>query len=167
MVVLSYLEISYKEWLKAIWKLLVELLLVSLVVSAIGIVFGYTGISNVIVFILKVLGIIALIGLPLTLAVFAIIAYWKMYKKAGKAGWASIVPFYHDYVLCEIAGMNGWMFLLSFVPVANFVLAVIVCKNIAKAFNKGIGYTLGLLFLNPFFVLPLGFGKETYTKPVK
>ena len=167
MVVLSYLEISYKEWLKAIWKLLVELLLVSLVVSAIGIVFGYTGISNVIVFILKVLGIIVLIGLPLTLAVFAIIAYWKMYKKAGKAGWASIVPFYHDYVLCEIAGMNGWMFLLSFVPVANFVLAVIVCKNIAKAFNKGIGYTLGLLFLNPFFVLPLGFGKETYTKPVK
>lgn len=167
MVVLAYLEISYKDWLKTIWKLLVELLLVSLVVSAIGIVFGYTGISNVIVVVLKVLGIIALIGLPLTLAVFTIIAYWKMYKKAGKAGWASIVPFYHDYVLCEIAGMNGWMFLLSLVPVANIVLAILVCKNLAKAFGKGTGYILGLLFLNPFFVLPLGFGKDIYTKPVK
>ncbi|MBQ3510879.1 MAG: hypothetical protein IJA30_01125 [Bacilli bacterium] len=167
MVVLAYLEVSYKEWLKAIWKLLVELLLVSLVVGAIGIVFGFAGISNVIVVILKVIGIIALIGLPLTLAVFTIIAYWKMYKKAGKAGWASIVPFYHDYVLCEIGGLNGWMFLLEFVPIANIVLAVIVCKNIAKAFDKGIGYTLGLLFLNPFFVLPLGFGKLIYTKPTK
>ena len=167
MVVLAYMEISYKEWLKAIWKLLVELVLVSLVVSAIGLVFGYAGISNVIVFMLKAMGIVALVGIPLALSVAALVAYWKLYKKAGKPGWASIVPFYHDYVLCEIAGMNGWMFLLSFVPIANFVLAVLVCKNLAKAFNKGIGYIFGLLFLNTFFVLPLGFGKSTYTKPAK
>ena len=35
MVVLSYLGISYKDWLKSIWKLLVELLVVLLLVFTI------------------------------------------------------------------------------------------------------------------------------------
>ena len=34
-VVLSYLEVSYKDWLKAIWKLLVELFVVLLIVFTI------------------------------------------------------------------------------------------------------------------------------------
>ena len=37
----------------------------------------------------------------------------KLFKKAGKPGWAAIVPFYNTYVLIEIAGLNWWYFLIA------------------------------------------------------
>ena len=38
----------------------------------------------------------------LVVEVFLIIAYWKMFTKAGEAGWKSIIPIYHAYVLFKI-----------------------------------------------------------------
>src|SRR5574344_3137400 len=81
----------------------------------------------------------------LIISVLMIIGMWKMYVKAGKPGWASIVPFYNLYVLFEIAGMNGWMFLLLLVPIANIVFLIILYINLAKAFGKSGGFAAGLI----------------------
>lgn len=100
-------------------------------------------------------------------AVLTIVASWKLFTKAGKPGWASIIPFYCNYVQFEIAGMSGWMFLLMFIPIANFIASILLYVNLAKVFGKGVGYTLGLIFLNPIFTLLLGFGSAQYIGPQK
>lgn len=81
--------------------------------------------------------------LVLVIAVIMIVANWKIYTKAGKPGWASIVPFYNMYVMYEIAGMNGWMFLLTFIPIVNIVIQIMLYLNLAKKFGKSTGFAIG------------------------
>ncbi len=101
----------------------------------------------------------------LVISVLTIIAMWKIFVKAGKPGWASIVPFYSQYCLFEIAWGNGWLFLLMLIPCVNVVVSFIVYIKLAKAFGQGTGFGIGLIFLNPIFLLILGFGKAEYIGP--
>ena len=117
----------------------------------------YTAIS---VGILAVYSIIMLIILVLT-----IIASWRIFTKADKPGWASLVPFYSQYCMFDIAWGNGWLFLLTFVPCVNFVIMIMLYLKLAKAFGKGTGFGIGLLFLSPIFMLILGFGDAHYIGP--
>lgn len=96
-----------------------------------------------------------------------IIAHWKIFTKAGKPGWASIVPLYNLYILFQIAGYNGWLFLLLLIPFVNVVMMVLVCIRLAKDFGKGYGFALGLLFLNTVFTLILGLGSSKYSEVEK
>ena len=94
-----------------------------------------------------------------------IVANWKIFTKAGKPGWASIIPFYNLYVLFEIVGMNGWLFLLLCIPIVNIVMMILLYINLAKAFGKGTGFIIGLIFLPNIFTLILAFGSSQYQGP--
>lgn len=98
----------------------------------------------------------------LAVAIVSIIAQWKIFTKAGKPGWAAIIPFYNMYTLFEVAGMNGWMFLLMLLPIVNIVIMIMLYVNLAKSFGKSTGFTVGLIFLNFIFMLILGFGSDQY-----
>lgn len=98
----------------------------------------------------------------LAICVIMIVAMWKLFTKAGENGWAAIIPFYNTYVLFKVAMGNGWLFLLLLVPVVNFVMEIMICFKLAKAFGKGVGFGFGLLFLNPIFILILAFGSSDY-----
>ena len=98
----------------------------------------------------------------IVIAVLTVVAMWKLFEKAGKPGWAAIVPFYNMYCMYDIALGSGWLFLLTFIPCVNFVITIIMLFKLAEAFGKGAGYGFGLLFLNTIFVLILGFGSAEY-----
>ena len=100
--------------------------------------------------------------LSLAFAVLAIVAMWKIFEKAGKPGWAAIIPFYNIYVLFEITWGNGWKFLLLLIPIANIVFAIITMVKLAKAFGKGGGFAVGLIFLSVIFYCILAFGPSEY-----
>lgn len=92
-----------------------------------------------------------------------IIGGWKMFEKAGEAGWKSIIPFYNSYVYFRIAGRNGWGFLLLMVPFVNIVVGIMVSMDIAKHFGKSEVYGIFAVWLLPFIgVLDLGLGDATY-----
>ncbi|MBQ2639461.1 MAG: hypothetical protein IJF92_01715 [Bacilli bacterium] len=101
----------------------------------------------------------------LAVLVLTIVAMWKIFVKAGKPGWASIIPFYNLYKEFEIAGMNGWMFLLLCIPIVNIIMTIVLYVKLAKVFGKGIGFAIGLIFLNFIFTLILAFGKAEYVGP--
>lgn len=101
------------------------------------------------------------------LLVFTVIAQWKIYEKAGKPGWASIVPVYNMIVLLEIIKKPIWWIALIFIPLVNFVIAIIIYIELAKVFRKDIGFTLGLIFLSPIFIMILGFGNAKYIDELK
>jgi hypothetical protein len=100
--------------------------------------------------------------IPFAFIIFEIAGLWKTFEKAGKPGWASIVPIYNVVVMLGIAGRPLWWIVLLFVPIVNVVILVIIAIDIAKAFGKGTGFGLGLAFLGFIFYPILGFGDAQY-----
>jgi hypothetical protein len=99
----------------------------------------------------------------LAVMIFMLVAMWKVFTKAGKPGWAVIVPIYNIIVMLEIAGKPLWWIILMFIPIVNFVIAILVMAGMAKNFGKGAGFVVGLLFLPIIFYPILGFGSATYS----
>lgn len=79
---------------------------------------------------------------------------WKIFKKAGKEGWAALVPFYNTITMLEIVGKPVLWFVLMFIPFVNMILGIWVVNLLAKRFGKSESYTLGMLFL-PFIFYPM------------
>jgi hypothetical protein len=108
----------------------------------------------------------------LVVAVFMIVCMWKIFVKAGKPGWAAIVPIYNLVVLMEIVGRPTWWVLLYFLSVIPFVgwigalvVGIIVMIDLAKSFGKDTGFAI-LLILLPIVGYPmLAFGKDEYKGP--
>jgi uncharacterized membrane protein YecN with MAPEG domain len=105
---------------------------------------------------------IGMIVVWLVLVVLMIAGMWKMFEKAGKPGWAAIIPIYNIIVLLEISGKPAWWVILFFIPLVNFVVVIIAYLALAKKFGKGAGYAFGLLLLPPVFLPMLGFGDSRY-----
>lgn len=106
----------------------------------------------------------------IALCVVMIVSMWKVYTKAGKPGWASIVPVYNAYVLFEIVGMPAWYAFLMFIPFVGTVIyavfQIVAYVKLAKCFNKSGGFAVGLVLV-PFVFFPmLAFDKSTYNQPV-
>ena len=96
------------------------------------------------------------------LLLLVIAGAWKIFVKAGQPGWAVLIPIYNLFVLCKIAGKPGWWVILFFIPIANFVVQILVSLALAEKFGKGVGFGLGLAFLNAIFYPILGFGDAQY-----
>jgi hypothetical protein len=95
--------------------------------------------------------------------VLLIIPTWRIFAKAGEAGWKSLIPIYNGYVMVIISGLPWWVFLGFFIPVVNIVAAIFVMYYLSQRFGHGMGYGLGMIFL-PFIFLPiLGYGSSVYT----
>ncbi len=104
----------------------------------------------------------ASIVVSLAILILGIVAMWKIFEKAGKPGWHSIIPFLNMYDLVEISGYNGWLFLLFFIPIANLVIVILSYVGLAKKFGKSTGFAIGLIFLSIIFECILAFGDSKY-----
>lgn len=112
----------------------------------------YNNFSNLILFPIEIL-----------IALVFIYAGSKIFEKAGKPGWAVIVPLYNLYTLVEVAGFTGWLFLLYFVPVINIIFQIFVGIGLAKAFGKSTIFgVIFLWLLIPIGLWILGVGKGKY-----
>jgi hypothetical protein len=99
----------------------------------------------------------------LAVVLICVVGIWMVFTKAGKPGWASIIPIYNLFVLIDIVGKPWWWVLLFLIPVVNFIIAILVAVALAERFGKGVGYAIGLIFL-PFIFYPmLGFSDAKYT----
>ncbi len=125
--------------------------------------------------------LVVVVLLVIAIVVFQIIAMVKVYKKAGKGGWEAIVPYYNNWVLCEIAGLKWWFFLIMNAVSICGILGLIALEplaalaslgatfmanyNLAIKFGKdGVGYGIGLTLLPVVFYSILAFGDATYTE---
>jgi hypothetical protein len=115
------------------------------------------------VFAVFVLMIFALI--MLALMALLIISQWKIYTKAGKRGWACIIPIYNTIVLLQIVGKPWWWIFLFIIPVVNLVFLIWTYNLLSLSFGKSEGFTVGLLFLSFIFIPILGLGSATYKGP--
>lgn len=83
--------------------------------------------------------------------IFYLIRIYPSYVMAKKANlkhsWMMFFPVLGDFQLLHLAGLSYLYFILYLIPVANFVLFVIVFYRILRNFGLGIFMTiLGIIF---------------------
>ncbi len=108
---------------------------------------------------------IVVIILVLALVIFMFASMWKIFVKAGKPGWAALVPIYSTIVMLEIVGKPWWWFFLMMIPYVGMIWGIWTINLLSKSFGKDVGYTLGMLFLGFIFIPMLGFGDAQYQGP--
>jgi len=109
-------------------------------------------------------GVFGLIVQLLIIAFFAWV-FWKIFEKAGKPGWAAIIPIYNVIVLLEVVGRPLWWVILLFIPIVNLVVGFIIALDLSKSFGHDVAFALGLFFLGFIFYPILAFGSDTYRGP--
>ena len=109
------------------------------------------------VYILQVL--IVLIWLALW--AMSIAGLWMIFVKAGRQGWESLLPFYNLFVLFQILYGEGTKVFLLLIPFYNIYIAIRLWVDLAQFFGKSVGFAVGLLLMNPVFLLILGLDKGT------
>lgn len=90
---------------------------------------------------------------------------WKTFEKAGKPGWAAIIPIYNIIIMLEIVGKPMIWILWLILPCTNFVFGIWLINLMSKSYGKSEGFTLGLIFLSFIFWPILGFGSARYLGP--
>jgi hypothetical protein len=96
-------------------------------------------------------------------AILAIVALWRVFTKAGRPGWAALIPIYNIYTLVKVAGNSGWFVLLYFIPIVNVIISIVVALGVAKNFGKsGVFGFIGLWLFSLIGYLILGFGSAQY-----
>lgn len=136
---------------------------------------------------LALTGLTAMFAAIILLYLIPVIASWKIYQKAGIAGWKSLVPVYNLYLIYKIAGMSGWWVVFYYVAVilsncwentesmpgwATTCVAIsgliaiigqiIKAFKLPKVFGKGIVYSILSIFFPRLVELVLGFGSSKY-----
>ena len=115
-----------------------------------------------------ILGIFACFWLIwVVIIVLLIIANWKMFEKAGKPGWASIVPIYNVIVLFEIIGYK-WYYIfvsaLALIPIVGSIALVLFAISysikLAKSFGQSTAFGIGLWLLSPIFIPIIAFSSD-------
>ncbi|WP_313583800.1 DUF5684 domain-containing protein [Lacrimispora sp.] len=129
-------------------------------------------------------GIFLLVFL-LVVCILLLVSNWKIFSKAGKPGWASLIPFYNLYIMSDIAFGNLSYFiavlitggvsffggfldssiLSSLAGLASFVIYIIYCVKLSKAFGRSGGFAVGLVLLPLIFFPILGLGSAEYVGP--
>ena len=120
--------------------------------------------------------------------ILQIIANWRIFIKAGEAGWKSIIPIYGDYISYKIAWQPAYFWLtlilgiissylqgtletgesltiymiVILIKIILAVISIMYSIKLARAFGRGTGFAIGLIFLPPIFMLILGFGDDRY-----
>lgn len=111
-------------------------------------------------------GILGAFGfIYLAILLLIIISMWKIFTKAGKPGWAAIIPIYNMIVLLEIVGKPVWWILLTFIPFVGFFVGIYILHLLSKSFGKDIVMTILLLFFIGWPIL--AFGDAKYVGPPK
>jgi hypothetical protein len=96
----------------------------------------------------------------LLVALLMIISQWVIYTKAGKPGWAILVPIYNFIVMLQIVGRPWYHMFFLLIPIYNIIFAIQVIHGLSKSFGKDAGFTVGLIFLGVIFYPILAFNKS-------
>ena len=98
----------------------------------------------------------------LVLCVAILVAVWKIFAKAGRPGWYSLIPIFNAYTEFDIVYGNGLKMFLLLIPVFNIYVSIKFSIDLAHAYGKSTAFGIGLIFLSPIFMLILGFDGSQY-----
>lgn len=98
-------------------------------------------------------------------AIVVIAAQWRIFTKAGRPGWACLIPFYNLWVEYDIICGSGAKMFFLLIPLFNIYWEIKTMIKLAHAYGRSTGFGIGLLFLPAIFLCILGFGGAQYEGP--
>lgn len=128
---------------------------------------------------------ILLFFIAVVLLIIYILAYWMIFNKAGEPGWKALIPIYSTYTEYKLVwntkmfavfmafavataileNMDGMLFLYYAASIGTIVMNIIACVKMSMSFGHGTGFAIGLILLNPIFLLILAFDGSAYIGP--
>ena len=93
-----------------------------------------------------------------------VIAWWKLFSKAGFSGIFAIIPIVNWAVASKIVFDSYWYTLFFFVPVINLFYAAVLTYRMMKCFECSTVISILAVFF-PFFLLLPAFGDSAYRGP--
>lgn len=107
--------------------------------------------------------------------IFSIIGSCLVMKRLTGSWWKALIPFYSTYAMCDaidevmlfgiqiglgfVGGILGYFDLSTlayFCSLAAAITSIVIWYKVCKWFGHGIGFTLGIIFLSPIFLMILG-----------
>ncbi|VEJ34983.1 Uncharacterised protein [Aedoeadaptatus ivorii] len=104
--------------------------------------------------------------IALIVAIIYMVAWWKLFEKAGEAGIASIIPIYNTVVLARIVYGSGWFALLLLLPGIGAVYVPITTFLLMRRFDRSVLFSFLAIWI-PFLVLVPAFGDDLYLGPIR
>jgi hypothetical protein len=114
--------------------------------------------------------IIFLVALGFTLLIFTIVnivAFWRIFEKAGKPGWKSMIPVYNLVILFEILNKPWYWILFLMIPGLHLFIPFWMIVLLGERFGRDDLFVMGLFLFGFIFIPILGFGDAKYVQPVK
>ena len=104
------------------------------------------------------MGVASAIGV--VLMIFCVLIYWKLFKKAGKKGWHSLIPFLNIYDMFDIAYPGkGFKMFLMLVPIFNIYISIKFIIDFVKAYGGGV-LEIVLTMFTPVGLIMLAFSDK-------
>lgn len=102
--------------------------------------------------------------IPLIMYVLVHIGLYRVFEKAGFAGWKALIPFYSTIICLEIIKKPKWWFIFYLMPFVNLILNMVVLVELAKCFGryKFSDYLLAVLAAPLYFIYIAFFSKDEY-----
>ncbi len=105
---------------------------------------------------------IGTIVISIVFIVVLFISNYRIFKKAGKSGWAVVVPIYNLFVLVQIAQISILYFVLFFIPLVGIYALFKVNIEVAHRFGKSTSFGVFMVLFCFIFYPILAFGKSKY-----
>lgn len=96
------------------------------------------------------------------IGIFMIVCMWKIFTKAGKEGWKSIIPIYNIIVLLEIVELPIWYIVLYIIPFINIYALFKTYIELAHKFGKSTGFGVLMIFFGIVCFPILAFDSSAY-----
>ena len=97
--------------------------------------------------------------------IFIVLPYiglWKLFEKAGEAGWQAIIPIYNIYVMIKLCGRPAWWLIFMIIPAINLLVAIGITIDFLKSYGKFSFWEQAGGVLLPFiYLVKWGNDKET------
>ena len=88
-----------------------------------------------------------------------LISWFRIFSKAGQAGWKALVPFFNMFIFTKIVKKPIWWIVIYLVIPVGYILSAL---QLSKLFGKNLIFSIGLIFLPMVFFPLLAFGKAEY-----
>ena len=109
--------------------------------------------------------VITVSAVSFVLWLFALACGWRLFVKAGVAGWKSLIPVYGAICQYRIIYGRGLYLLLCLAPVFGQLFMVYSVYKQARAYGAGRLFSFANIFFRPVTSAIMAFGKNTYIGP--
>ena len=93
-------------------------------------------------------------GIGLVIVATFAVGLYKMFEKAGEAGWKALVPVYNWVIWLKLIGKPVWWVVLLLIPVVNILVLVSMVIDLARAYGQHDLKHHAAALLLPFYWFP-------------